>query len=293
MAEILAAALDPRTTPARPDLAAMHLADKVAAARFVEGTAYEVVEPHAPLRRAPLPEAALDTEALKGERVIIYDINEEGWAWGQLESDGYVGFMPASALRQPGAAPSHKVMALRTLVFPGPSIRLPPLETLSFGCRLAIARIDGTFAVTASGACVPVRHLASLQATETDFVAVAERFVGAPYLWGGKTSLGLDCSGLVQIALAACGIACPRDSDMQEKSLGKPIARSTDTPRLRRGDLIFWKGHVALVRDETTLIHANAFHMSVAIEPTTAAVTRIRAAGDEITGMRRLEATAL
>src|SRR4051794_38573341 len=95
MAEISAAALDPRTTPARSDLAARHLAGKVEAARFVEGRTYEVVEPHAPLRRAPSPEAALDTEALKGERIIIYEINEEGWAWGQLESDGYVGFMPA------------------------------------------------------------------------------------------------------------------------------------------------------------------------------------------------------
>jgi cell wall-associated NlpC family hydrolase len=288
MAETSDAALDPRITPARPDLAAMHLAGKVAAARFVEGRAYEVVEPQAPVRRAPSPEAPLDTEALKGEPVIIYDMNEEGWAWGQLETDGYVGFMPASALREPGRAPSHKVIALRTLVFPGPSIMLPPLESLSFGCRLAIARTEGPLAVTASGGYVPVRHLASMEATETDFVAVAERFLGTPYLWGGKTNLGLDCSGLVQIALTACGIACPRDSDMQEKALGEPLAPATPISKLRRGDLIFWQGHVAIVRDEAMLLHANAFHMAVAIEPIAEAIARIRAAGGDITGVRRI-----
>jgi hypothetical protein len=289
MAEISEAALDPRTTPARPDLAAMHLAGKVEAARFVEGRAYEVVEPQAPLRRAPSPEAPLDTEALKGERVMIYDMNEDGWAWGQLVTDGYVGFMPASTLREPGPALTHKVTAPRTLVFPGPSLKLPPIESLSLGCRLSVARIQQLFAVTASGGYAPARHLASLDTTEADFISVAERFLGAPYLWGGKTNLGIDCSGLVQIALAACGILCPRDSDMQEKTLGKPVALLSPIRDLRRGDLLFWEGHVAIVRDAATLLHANAYHMAVAIEPIAEAITRIRAAGSEITAVRRLD----
>jgi cell wall-associated NlpC family hydrolase len=247
----------------------------------------EVAEPQAPLRHAPSPDAPLDTEALKGERVTVYE-TDEGWAHGRLETDGYVGYLPASALRPPGAAPTHKVAVLRTLVFPGPSIKLPPVEALPLGARLAVARIDGPFAITASGGYLPARHLASLDAMESDFVAVAERFLGTPYLWGGKTSLGLDCSGLVQVALAACGVASPRDSGVQENALGKPLASSTDLSKLRRGDLMFWKGHVAIVRDEAALIHANAFHMAVAIEPIAEAIARIRAAGSEVTSLRRL-----
>jgi cell wall-associated NlpC family hydrolase len=240
------------------------------------------------VRRAPAPDAALDTEALKGERVTIYETTAEGWAWGQLDADGYVGWLPGNALRAPGPAATHKVAVLRTLVFPGPSIKLPPIEALSLGCRLAVAHIAGSFAVTTSGGHVPKRHLAPLDATEADVVAVAERFLGVPYLWGGKTSLGLDCSGLVQVALTACGITCPRDSDMQERALGAPLASAADFDHLRRGDLLFWQGHVAIARDATTLVHANAFHMAVEIEPIAEAVRRIRAADSELTSVRRL-----
>jgi cell wall-associated NlpC family hydrolase len=289
MAETSPTALDPRLTPARRDLAAKHLAGKVDATRFVEGRLYEVGEPQVPVRRAPSPEALLDTEALLGERLTVYDLDEEGWAWGQLEQDGYVGFLPASALRLPGLPITHKVSVLRTLVFPGPSLKLPPIQSLPLGARLAVARIEGPFAITLSGGYAPARHLAALNTTEPNFIAVAERFLGAPYLWGGKTNLGVDCSGLVQVALAACGIPCPRDSDMQEKTLGEPIALSCSMlNQLQRGDLLFWEGHVAIVCDEATLIHANAYHMAVAIEPICEAITRTRAAGSEVTSVRRL-----
>jgi cell wall-associated NlpC family hydrolase len=281
-------AFDPRLTPARADLAAKELYGKVAAARYVEGRVYEVIEPQAPLRSEPVPDAPLATEALKGERVTIYDTNAEGWAWGQLAADGYVGWLPRNALAPPGPPPTHKVVALRTFIFAAPSIKLPPIEALPFGARVAIARIEGPFAVTRSGAFVPAMHLAPVTAYETDFVAVAERFLGASYLWGGKTVLGLDCSGLVQIALAACGIPCPRDSDMQEETLGTLVAATTGAPDLTRGDLVFWKGHVAIARGDASLIHANAFHMAVAIEATADAIARIRGAGGDITSVRRL-----
>jgi dipeptidyl peptidase-like protein/NlpC/P60 family protein len=281
--------LDPRITPARGDLAAKHLAGVVDAQRFVEGKPYEIDAAQAPVRKVPAHDAELQTEALKGERVTIYDVSADGWAWGQLAGDSYVGFMPASMLRAPGPPATHKVTAPRTFVFPGPSIKLPPVETLSFGCQLVIARTDGPFAITASGGHVPVLHVAPVESMEADFVTVAERFLGTPYLWGGKSGLGMDCSGLVQLALVACGIPCPRDTDMQERALGSVLDRPQDLAQLRRGDLVFWKGHVAIVRDDATLVHANASgHMAVAFEATAPAVERIRAVAGEITSVRRL-----
>jgi cell wall-associated NlpC family hydrolase len=294
---------DPRTTPARPDLAALHLKGKVAAERFVAGTELEVRDAQAPVRREPSPDALLDTEALHGERVTVYDENGEGWCWGQLESDGYVGWIPANALRLPGPPPTHRVAALRTFVFPGRSIKAPPIDALSLGSRVAVksrhptlphlrgkvgwGSDSGELTDLVSGFYIPTRHLAPVENTEPDFVAVAERFVGVPYLWGGKTSLGIDCSGLVQIALTASGVACPRDSDMQERALGAALPID-DLAGLRRGDLLFWKGHVAIVRDERSIVHANAFHMCVAIEPIGDAVRRIADAGSPIASPRRM-----
>ncbi|MFO1099011.1 MAG: NlpC/P60 family protein [Xanthobacteraceae bacterium] len=282
-------AFDARVTPARPDLAAEHLRGQVEAERFVVGVVREVVEAQAPLRRTPAPDAPLDTEALRGERVIVYEEDGEGWCWGQLAGDGYVGFLPQQALASPGPEPTHRVAALRTFVFPGPSIKLPPQMALSLGSRIAAARVDANFAYLATGGCIPVQHLAPVGTVEPDFVAVAERFIGVPYLWGGKTSLGIDCSGLVQVALTAAGIACPRDSDMQEKAIGVSIGTDGSLPVVR-GDLLFWKGHVAIARDAETLVHANGHHMAVAIEPIADAVRRIAAAGGMLTSIRRLPA---
>ncbi len=279
--------LDARLTPARPDLAAKHLEGQVSATRFVEGEVFEVSCGVAPMRREPFSGAMQETEALKGERVTIYDRTEEGWAWGQLHGDGYVGWLPDIALYRPAAEPTHKVTALRTFAFPGPSIKLPPAETLSLGSRLAVVREDATFAVTQEGWYVPRRHVAALGAVETNFVSVAERFVGTPYLWGGRSSLGIDCSGLVQTALAACGIQAPRDSDMQEAALGRPLPLTEQT-RLQRGDLLFWKGHVAIARDADSIVHANAYHMATAIEPVHEAIARIAAAGSPLTTIKRL-----
>jgi cell wall-associated NlpC family hydrolase len=277
-------ALDPRIHPFRPEIAARYLQGQVEAARFVDGARHEVVEPIAALRRTPSHEARLDSQALLGERVVVYETTDEGWAWGQLESDGYVGWLSANALGATSRAATHKVAVPRTLGFPGPDNKLTPAVALPMGASLAIVRQDERFAVTANGWHLPAAHLAPIKARQRDFVAVAEEFMHAPYLWGGKTSLGIDCSGLVQVALQAAGIPSPRDSDMQELALGK----LSSLGELRRGDLVFWKGHVAIARDRETLLHANAHHMAVAIEPATDAIARIKVAGSDVTSVKRI-----
>jgi cell wall-associated NlpC family hydrolase len=280
--------LDPRVTPARPDLAAHHLRGKVEAARFTAGKARVVTAGQAPVRREPSPDAPLDTEALMGEIVTVYDTTDDGWAWGQLASDEYVGWLPAAALGESTWQPTHKVWVPRTFMFPGASIKLPPTCSVPFGARVAVTGAVERFAILKDGGYIPGKHLVPLKTVERDFVEVAERFLGTPYLWGGRTTLGVDCSGLVQAALNAHGVACPRDTDMQERAIGKPIFPNADLSDLERGDLVFWKGHVAIVRDPQTLIHANAFHMAVAYEPLHEAIARIRESDGRPTSIRRL-----
>lgn len=282
---------DPRLTPARPDLAARTVEGRIAAERYVDGEPARVIEGSAPLRRAPRADAALDTEALLGERLTVYEEDAEGWGWVQLARDGYVGWMPSHAyLKGEGPRPTHRIAALRTFLYPGPSIKLPPAGWASLGARVAVVRETEAggrrFAVTAEGAAIVAGHLAPLDAVEPDPVAVAERFLGTPYLWGGRTSLGLDCSGLVQTALEACGRLVPRDADLQEREAGTPVG--LDPAGWCRGDLLFWPGHVALVRDAETFLHANAFMMAVGIERIDEGLARIAASGSPLRAVKRV-----
>lgn len=281
-------ARDPRRTPARPDLAADFLKGQVTAGRFVPGIRRRVVEPVAPLKRRPEPDASLDSEVLLGEIVTVYEETPEGWAWGQLETDGYVGWIPADALGPEGKPATHVVTALATFLYPGPEMKLPPRTLLSAGSRLTVtgtAEKRGLVYALTSGGAVVLRHLAPLGVVEPDFVAVAERYVGRPYLWGGRSSIGIDCSGLVQAALLATGIPAPRDSDMQAAELGTRLPAGTPP---ERGDLAFWPGHVGILLDGGRLLHASGTHMSVVVEPFAEAVARIAAGGTALTGINRL-----
>lgn len=280
---------DKRLTPARPDLAAEHLRGQVTAARFVAPRAMQVRSAVADLSRAPAHEASLDTQALAGEMVDVYE-TEEGWAWGQLRRDHYVGYFSEEDLTATIEAPTHRVGVRATFVYPAPDMKTPRLETLPLGAALRVLEPNGAFVRTARG-FVFANHLLALDARVDDFVAIAEQMTGAPYLWGGKTPVGLDCSGLVQIALAETGFVAPRDTDMQEKALGASVSFDENLSGLARGDLVYWKGHVGIMRDSETLLHANAFHMLVASEPLRAAARRIAAGGaGPITSIRRLAA---
>jgi hypothetical protein len=287
---------DKRLTPARPDIAAAHLRGKVNALHFVDGRSERIVAGVADMRGEPSPGASLTTQALRGECVQVYEI-EEGWAWCQLEADGYVGYVPAAALASSSVPPTHRVRELSTFLYPGPSMKLPVAAVLPLNSRLAITAIEGNFARVEDEGFVWASHIEPLDHAEDDFVAVAQRFVGVPYLWGGKTAHGIDCSGLVQTALDAAGISVPRDTDMQEAAIGTRIASGDSLAgepggwnvSLQRGDLVFWRGHVGIMRDPHTLLHANGHHMLVASEPLATALARIAANSfGAVTSIRRL-----
>lgn len=278
---------DPRR-PARPDLAAAHLKGEVAATRFVEGVTMRVRAPVAPVRREPRSDAPLDTEALFGEAVTVYENDSEGWSWVQLKDDSYVGYMPTEALGPNSSTPTHRIDALRTFVYPGPSIKEPPLAAFSLGSTITALGEDGKFLKTENG-FIFAMHAKPLDEFEDDYAETAKRFEGIPYLWGGKSSLGIDCSGLVQTALKAAGIACPRDTSMQVNELGASIPFDDSLRGLQRGDFVFWKGHVGIMLDAETLVHANGHFMEVVSEPLRMARDRTLAKGSgPIVMVRRL-----
>ena len=277
-------ALDPRRHAYRDDMADANLWDKVEAATYVEGKPRVVTWPSLPVRRRPEAALGFDTEVLFGETVRVFDEND-GWAWVQLDADCYVGYVPSVALAEPGLPATHRVHALGTFVYPTADIKTPPLAALSLNARVAVTANDQRFSTLASGGHVITRHLTELAKPARDFVAVAERFLGTPYLWGGRSRIGLDCSALVQLALDAAGISGPRDSDMQQAELGADVLIPKDLEGLLRGDLVFWPGHVGVMSDAVMMVHANGHHMAVAIEPLVSAARRIGRAGSEVSAI--------
>jgi cell wall-associated NlpC family hydrolase len=281
-------ALDARRNAFRPDLAAAHLEGRVTAERFVKGQQGQILHAAVPMRKLPDAARGLETEALFGEAVTVFD-EADGWAWVQLARDGYVGYLPAFAVRiGTPIPPTHRVQTLGTFVYAVPDIKTPPLMLLPMNALLTVTGGDERFAELQGGVFAIARHLAPIDRPARDFVEIAERFIGTPYLWGGCTRIGIDCSGLVQTSMRAANIGAPRDSDMQREELGKPVDVTADYENLERGDLVFWQGHVGIMSDSVMLVHANAHHMMVVAEPLPEAAARIaKAGGGAVTAIRR------
>ena len=284
--------LDPRRHAYRADLAAEGLRGKVDAPNFAAGVPHRVARASAALRRQPDGSLGFDTELLFGEVVHVFD-TADGWSWVQAERDGYVGYLPADMLSLDVPAPTHKVSAIGTFVYPGADMKLPPLMHVSINAPIAVSETIDNFCALATGGFIVARHVVPLAKVARDYVDVAERLIGVPYLWGGRTRVGVDCSGLVQLAMQAAGLECPRDSDMQEAEVGDPLLMPDSLDGLRRGDLIFWKGHVGIMLDGVLLLHANAHHMAVVAEPLSAAVVRIGKTGGTIRAVKRPPALSL
>lgn len=266
--------LDRRLNAFRPDLAETSLQGKVEAPHYVEGSPARIGLAKAPLRPKPDAGSDIDTQLLLGEPVMELD-RREGWAWVKSGLDGYVGYVEEAALAMPRAAPTHWVTAPRTFVYPEPDMKRPVVAALSMGSRIAVtgeAETRGTkYLLTDAGAII-ARHAAAVDVpVSDDYVTVASRFLETPYLWGGRSGFGLDCSGLVQLSMMMTGRAVLRDTDMQRASIGEEIGRQD----LRRGDLVFWKGHVAVMTDGATMIHASGFTMNVSHEGLDEAIRRI------------------
>ncbi|MGB1212954.1 MAG: C40 family peptidase [Pikeienuella sp.] len=264
---------DPRVTPARPDLAALHLQGSVVADTFASGQPMRVTVAIAPLSHAPDADGEMASQLLFGEDFMAYEV-EGGWAWGQSATDDYVGYVPEvclSPVPADAAAPTHRVHAMQALIYPEPDLKARPIGALPFGARASVTEYQEAYAALDVGGWAPMIALHPAAESKPMWVSTAERFKGVPYLWGGRSPAGIDCSGLIQAALHSAGYDCPRDSDQQMATVGREVSATG----LKRGDIVFWKGHVGVMTSPTRLLHANAHHMEVAEEAFETARSRI------------------
>ncbi|MGN6550118.1 MAG: C40 family peptidase [Pararhizobium sp.] len=283
--------LDRRLNAFREDLADARLEGRVAAHRFVDGEPARVVVPVADLKSVADRAVPTDSQVLMGETVRVFD-RASGWCWVQAADDGYVGYIEETACAPLGAAPTHRVVVPRTFVYPKADLKFPPVHALSAGSLVTVvdeAETRGTlYYMLDGGHAIVARHcLPTGAAGSKDYVTIAEDFVETPYLWGGRSGFGIDCSGLVQLSLSLAGFASPRDSDMQAAGLGEAFDADCEDC-LRRGDFVFWKGHVGIMADTLTLLHASGNTMNVTLEPLDEAATRIESLYGPPIAFRRL-----
>ncbi|MEP3347048.1 MAG: NlpC/P60 family protein [Litoreibacter sp.] len=272
---------DTRITPANARIAASYLEGEVEAPKYVDGEMCQCGAAFADVTGRP--EGRRTSQLIYGDLFNVLE-RRNGFAFGQAVHDGYCGYVQEKLLDRPHDS-SHWVSMPCTHLYPGPNMKLMNTGALFLGSEVQVMEEEGTWSRLSNGGFVPTMHLLPNDRRMDDPVAMADLHLGSPYLWGGCTRQGIDCSGLVQIALRACGKECPRDSDMQEAELGVPVSLED----AKRGDLVFWKGHVAWVSGDNMILHANAHHMAVAYEPLSEAIVRIEAAGDgPVTSIKRI-----
>ncbi|MCP1198759.1 NlpC/P60 family protein [Notoacmeibacter sp. MSK16QG-6] len=281
--------LDPRLHAFRDDLADVRLEGQVRAERFVKGEGARCIEPVADLRAGRGHDTAIGSQLLLGEEVLVFE-RRDGWAWVQSARDRYVGYVEERALGPVDPQPTHTVSAALTFAYAEPELRTKPARTLSLGSEVTVTdeveQRGNRYLILSTGEAVFHRHLTPLGAPlSDDYVDIAESLIGTPYLWGGGSALGIDCSGLVQLSLRLAGTEAQRDSDMQAAGLGVELQEER---LLRRGDLVFWKGHVGIMADEATLLHASGYAMAVVKEPLADAIARIGTVYGGVTVRRRV-----
>jgi len=280
--------LDPRLHAYRTDLADVRLRDTVDAARYVQGLIFQVTAPVGDMLGAADETAGVNAQLLYGHDMEVFETKND-WCWGQSKTDGYVGYVRQSALAEVTHAPTHYVLAARTFIYSRPDLKSPHTCALSMGSRVAVQAFEETrgtrYAILPNGEAVIAHHLVALNTRQRDYVSVAESLLHTAYLWGGNSGFGIDCSGLVQLSMACCGQSVLRDSDMQCQTIGEPL--ELDITLLRRGDLVFWNGHVGIMSDAKNLLHANGHTMTVAKEPLADAVDRISYLYGQPTALRR------
>ncbi|WP_245448785.1 NlpC/P60 family protein [Phyllobacterium sophorae] len=283
--------LDKRLNAFRPDLADENLRGMVEAERFVSGKPMRIADAVADVRSEPRGDAGITTQVLYGDDVLVFE-DDNGWCWIQNERDGYVGYVVDTTLDRRASEPTHIVIAPRTFVYPGSDLKYPRTKALSMGSLVTIAggeeRRGTLYGMLPSGEAVIARHLVPVDEVTDDHVAVAETLMHTPYLWGGVSGFGVDCSGLVQLSLLMTGLPVLRDTDMQAASIGDLIEPDKDYQNLQRGDFVFWKGHVAMMASHSMLLHASGHTMSVTLEPLRDAIDRIAYLYGKPTAVRRL-----